>query len=59
MYVYDFFSLLVDLGSALGNGLSQGGRGQWAVYYNSPHNFEIMFSYSLAQQIWELILNFK
>ena len=26
----------------------QGGRGYWAVYYNSPQSFIIPFSYSLA-----------
>ena len=28
--------------------LTQGGRGQWAVYYTSPQIFIITFSYSLA-----------
>ena len=34
-----------------------GGREHWAVYYNSPHSH--MFSYSLAQQPWGLLLNFE
>ena len=29
-------------------------RGQWAVYYMSPQSFMIMFSYSLAKQLWGL-----
>ena len=37
---------------------NQGGRGHWAVYYTSPQTFILLFSYSLAQQIWGLLLNF-
>ena len=33
-------------------------RGQWSIYYTSPKNFIIMFSYSLAYQLWGLLLNF-
>ena len=29
----------------------QEGRGNWAIYYTSPHNFIITFSYSLDQQL--------
>ena len=32
----------------------QGGRGHWAVYYTSPQNFILTFSYSLARQLWGL-----
>ena len=35
-----------------------GGRGHWAVYYNSPLSHMITFSNSLAQQPWGLLLNF-
>ena len=38
--------------------LLQGGRGHWAVYFTSPQSFLITFSYSLAQQLWGLLLNF-
>ena len=37
---------------------NQGGRGHWTVYYTSPQSFIVKFSYSLAQQLWELLLNF-
>ena len=37
--------------------LSQGGRGYWTVYYASPQSCMITFSYSFAQQLWELLLN--
>ena len=33
---------------------TQRGREQWTVYYTSPQNFIITFSYSLAQQLWGL-----
>ena len=36
----------------------QGGRGHWAVYYTSLQSHIIMFSYSLAYQLWVLLLNF-
>ena len=36
----------------------QGGRGFWAVYYTSPQTSMITLSYSLAQQLWGLLLNF-
>ena len=36
----------------------QGGRGQWVVYYTSPQSFMIVFSYSIAQQLWGLLLKF-
>ena len=35
-----------------------GGRGHWAVYYTSLQSHIIMFSYSLAYQLWVLLLNF-
>ena len=31
-------------------------RGQWSVYYTSPQSFRIAFSYSLDQQLWELLI---
>ena len=37
----------------------QVGRGQWAVYNTIPQRFIITFSYSLAQQVWGLLLNFE
>ena len=41
----------------LGKGY-QGGRSHWAVYYTSPKRFIITVSYSLAYQLWGLLLNF-
>ena len=38
--------------------IGQRGRGQWNVYYTSPQSFLITFSYSIAQQLWGLLLNF-
>ena len=32
--------------------------GDWAVYYTGPQSFLITFSYSLAQQLWALIIIF-
>ena len=37
----------------------QGGRGHCAVYFTSPQSFIIIFSYSVFQQLWELLLNFE
>ena len=37
---------------------SLGYRGQWAVYYTGPQSFMITFSYSLALQLWGLLLKF-
>ena len=37
---------------------TQEGRGHRAVYYTSPQSLLITFSFSLAQQIWGLLLNF-
>ena len=39
-------------------GLRQGERGHWAVYYTSFQSFIIMFSYSLAYQLWGHLFNF-
>ena len=36
----------------------QGGRRHWAVYYTSPQIFLLKFSYSLAFQLWGLLMNF-
>ena len=38
--------------------MSQGERGQWTVYYTSPQSFKIAFSYSLAEQLWGLLINY-
>ncbi len=38
--------------------LNREGEGHWVVYYTSPQRFIITFSYSLPQQLWELLLNF-
>ena len=40
------------------NIINQEGRGQCAVYYTSPRIFIITFSFSLAQQLWGILLNF-
>ena len=36
---------------------TQGGRGRWAVYYIIPQSLVVMFTYSLAEQLWTLLLN--
>ena len=33
-------------------------RGQWAVYYASSQSFTLTFSYSLAKQLWGLLIDF-
>ena len=35
---------------------NKGGMGHRAVYYTSPQSIKIMFSYSLVQQLWGLLL---
>ena len=36
----------------------QGERGHIAIYYASPQSYIMIFSFSLAQQLWGLLLNF-
>ncbi len=33
-------------------------RGHWAIYYTRPQSNILTFTYSLAQQLWGLLLNF-
>ena len=37
-------------------GGNHGGRGHWAVYYASPQSFILALSYSLAQQLWGILI---
>ena len=41
-----------------GRDTKQDGKGQWAIFYTSPQSFIITFSFSLAEQLWGLLLNF-
>ena len=43
------YSCFVGLPNNNQSFLSQGGRGQWAVYYSSPQSFKITFSYLLGK----------
>ncbi len=54
----EFFAICPLLDTAMLNtNFSQGGRGQWTVYYTSPHSLIVMFFLFVDLKTLEFLLN--